>query len=59
MKINVAVREALRKNERQGETQFITEIHEFPAPSPPLFNINVFFFCFFFLQGFLLISPYL
>jgi hypothetical protein len=25
MKINVAVREELRKNERQGETQFITQ----------------------------------
>jgi hypothetical protein len=49
MKIYVAAVEALRKNERQGETQFSTEIDGFfvsPPPPPPL-NVNVFFF-----QGF-------
>jgi len=49
MKIYVAAVEALRKNERQGETQFSTEIDGFlspPRPHPP-FYVNVFF-----LQGF-------
>jgi hypothetical protein len=38
MKINVASGEALKKNERHGETQFITEIDGFlstPHPFPP------------------------
>jgi hypothetical protein len=54
MKIYVAVVEALRRNERQGETQFIIEIDgfsEFPHPSP------LECYCIFF--SFLKISPYL
>jgi hypothetical protein len=36
MKIYVAAVEALRKNERQDETQFITEIDSFlSTPLPP------------------------
>jgi hypothetical protein len=35
MKIYVAVVEALRKNERQGETQFITKIDGFLSPPFP------------------------
>jgi hypothetical protein len=47
MKIYVAAVEALRKNERQGETQFSTEIDGFLSPPPTPLNVNVFF-----LQGF-------
>jgi hypothetical protein len=35
MKIYVATVEALRKNERQGETQYITEFDGFLNSSPP------------------------
>ncbi len=45
----VAAVEALRKNERQGETQFIIEIDGFlSSPPPPPLNVNVFIFCRFF-----------
>jgi hypothetical protein len=48
MKIYVAVFEALRKNERQGETQFIIKIDGFlNFPLPPL-NVNEFFLHIFF-----------
>jgi len=42
MKIYVVAVEALRKNERKGEIQFITKIVGFLSPTPP-FNGNVFF----------------
>jgi hypothetical protein len=48
MKIYVAVVEALRRNERQGETQFIIEIDGFlSSPTLPPLNANVFFSGFF------------
>jgi hypothetical protein len=40
VKIYVAIVEALKKKERQGETQFTTET-EVP---PPFLNANVFYF---------------
>jgi hypothetical protein len=45
MKIYVVAREALGKNGRQGETQFITEIDSFSncLPSSPL-NVDFYFF---------------
>jgi len=49
MKIYVAAVEALRKNERQGETQFSTEISELSPPPPPPCPPNIRSF---FLQGF-------
>jgi hypothetical protein len=42
MNIYVAVVEALRKNERQGETQFITKIDGFLSPPLLPLNVNVF-----------------
>jgi hypothetical protein len=35
MKIYVAIVEALRKNERQGETQFVTKIIDGFLSNPP------------------------
>ncbi len=46
------------KNQRQGETQLVYHRNRWLPqfrPPHPLLNVNVFFF----LQGFLLISPYL
>jgi len=55
VKIYVAIVGALRKKERQDETQFITKIDglrwfsQFPfPPRPPLLNANVFFLQVFF-----------
>jgi len=47
---------ALRKNERQDETQFITEIDSFlNSPLPPL-NVNVLFLAGFFLNLILFVT---
>jgi hypothetical protein len=49
MNLYVAAVEALRKNERQDEIQFIIEIDGFlSSPPPPLLNVNVFIFAGFF-----------
>jgi len=50
MKSYVAAVEALRKNERQGEIQFIIEIDGFLSSPPPPLNVNVFIFAGFFFK---------
>jgi hypothetical protein len=48
VKIYVAAVEALRKEERQDETQFTTEIDGWVSECLPLLNANVLFCRFFF-----------